>query len=291
MNWLVAALVRHVARLVQLRGRSDTWFELSEYELVGALSTIYSGLGYDVFPEWKVGGRRVDLRAVSPRARKDDPDYLVEAKFIWEGDQRFNADRFHEERELLQDFAPIALERGEHARHLVIWLFQSRDRALPTADPRARSLRLADAITVVEREHAVLLAEPQVLDAGDLWYGSLDYRFLHLYVWEATRVADADLFTAQEMLKLIGQAPMSADVRSGFAELVEGRDPDGILERLLGFVPPRGDAYVGAGVAEAGRVSFESVLPAVQALHERWQSSRTQRAGHTGEVDLEPGES
>lgn len=81
-----------------------------------------------------------------------------------------------------------------------------------------------------------------------------------------------DHIAAQEMVKLVAQAPMSDRVRSAFIDLAERGHPKAIFQKLSGYIETRGD--VGASVEKSGLVSFESVLPQVEAIYEEWRKSR-----------------
>lgn len=81
-----------------------------------------------------------------------------------------------------------------------------------------------------------------------------------------------DHTAAQEMLKLIAQAPMSDRVRSAFMDLAERGHPRGIFQKLSGYIETRGD--VGASVEKSGLVSFESVFPQVEAIYEEWRKGK-----------------
>jgi hypothetical protein len=183
MEWLLSALSRHLAQRLLLRDRNETWIEFSEYELVRCLDAVFTGLGYDVVPEGRVDDRRrIDLRAQCPTCSETDPEFLIEAKFIWEGDKRLCEERFGPE--VLKDFRAIPAGEAAHARHIVVWLVQSRSREMTKARDGAKTMHVGDAVELVTREHGRLLAAPLVLDAGELWKGKLDYRFMHLYAWE-----------------------------------------------------------------------------------------------------------
>lgn len=184
MDWLIAALGRHVAQRVLLRDRSPSAPEFSEYELVRCLDAIFTGLGYDLFPEWKSVGRRIDLRAQCPTCSERDPEFMIEAKFIWDGeDGRLNATRFRESREILKDFAPLP-GGGPSTRHIVVWLVASRSAEVVTKGAEAKTLRLGDIVTHVGSGLGRLAAEPMVLDIGALRSTPVDYPFMHLYLWE-----------------------------------------------------------------------------------------------------------
>lgn len=80
----------------------------------------------------------------------------------------------------------------------------------------------------------------------------------------------------RDMFELVSKAPMSQRVRAMLFEFVERADPEGMFRKLSSFVERRGD--VGRSVEAAGRVSFESVYPQVEAIYERWRDGRTRPA-------------
>jgi hypothetical protein len=73
---------------------------------------------------------------------------------------------------------------------------------------------------------------------------------------------------ADQMMTLIGQAPMSDRVRARFQALAVQANPTGILNQLEAYIRERPD--VGKSVIQGGQVAFELVHRQVKELHDSW---------------------
>ncbi len=75
-----------------------------------------------------------------------------------------------------------------------------------------------------------------------------------------------DIEKAKKMFSVISQTPMGSKVREEFCQMAEIGDVDGIWNRLNECIKNRPE--VGQSVEQAGKTSFEMLLPEVKSIKE-----------------------
>lgn len=192
-EWLADAIARHLAvyvsryRVPEAEEAPQRFEGLNETALVILLSKIFDGLGFATFYEQKVydvPGWRLDLWAEELDA--NSPRWLLEAKVIWDEDQRLGRSRFTTDGEILGDMKRLSEWSSEPGCKLAIWVaFSATERAARATDAKGK-LRLQDAVDAVTAlMPAVQLACSR--SVGLEPYGPCDpsTRFAHIYCWEA----------------------------------------------------------------------------------------------------------
>lgn len=169
---------------------------------------------------------------------------------------------------------PTAQESDAEA-HLRSWLHRVRDLDLEQYLAVIPSLGGSKTLAKrVQRARSVLSAEWVSIRQTRFQLCRFDVEALRRVLQPSVELVLDARTAAQEMLRLICQAPMGDRVRGIFVEMAERGDPEAILRQLTVYVERRGD--FGASVERAGRMSFESVYPQVQAIYEDWRRARLQ---------------
>ncbi len=124
---------------------SKQFFGLSEADAVFCIARILEAVGYDVYLECKAKHRdgRVDIYAES---WQDGDAIWCEVKTLWDkGDNRLNAARYQNTKEILKDCDLLDSENLHGRKMLVVVAFSSSE-VLESMLPSQKTLRLDDVI-------------------------------------------------------------------------------------------------------------------------------------------------